>query len=62
MHLVWKNTDLLETDTGIIMKATSTFEDCPKDLDVLFAPGGDPSILRDDETLRFLADRGSRAK
>ena len=62
VHLVWKNTDLLETDTGIIMKATSTFEDCPKDLDVLFAPGGDPSIMRDDETLRFLADRGSRAK
>ncbi|MEL7086477.1 MAG: DJ-1/PfpI family protein [Cyanobacteria bacterium J06597_1] len=62
VHLVWKNTDLLETDTGIIMKATSTFDDCPKDLDVLFAPGGDPNILRDDETLRFLADRGSRAK
>lgn len=62
VHLVWKNTDLLETDTGIIMKATSTFEDCPKDLDVLFAPGGDPSIMQDDETLRFLADRGSRAK
>ncbi len=62
VHLVWKNTDLLETDTGIIMKATSTFNDCPKNLDVLFVPGGDPSMMRDEEVLRFLADRGSRAK
>ncbi|MEM9235696.1 MAG: DJ-1/PfpI family protein [Verrucomicrobiota bacterium] len=62
VHLVWKNTDLLETDTGIIMKATTTFGDCPEDIDVLFAPGGDPSIMRDEEVLRFLADRGSRAK
>ncbi|MEM7399438.1 MAG: DJ-1/PfpI family protein [Pseudomonadota bacterium] len=62
IHLVWKNTDLLETDSGIIMKATSTLDDCPKDLDVLFVPGGEFSIMRDAEVLRFLADRGPRAK
>ena len=62
VHLVWKNTDLLETDTGIVMKASCTFADCPKDLDVLFVPGGDPGIMRDPEVLRFLADRGKRAK
>ncbi len=62
VHVVWKNTDLLETDSGIVMKATSTLEDCPKDLDVLFVPGGEFSIMRDEEVLRFLADRGSRAK
>ena len=62
VYLVWKNTDLLETDSGIVMKATSTLDQCPKDLDVLFVPGGEFSIMRDDEVLRFLADRGSRAR
>ena len=62
VHVVWKNTDLLETDSEIVMKATSTLEECPKDLDVLFVPGGEFSIMRDEEVLRFLADRGSRAR
>ena len=62
VHLVWKNTDLLETDSGIVMKATSTLDEFPKDLDVLFVPGGEFSIMRDEEVLRFLADRGSRAR
>lgn len=62
VHVVWKNTDLLETDSGIVMKATSTLDDCPKDLDVLFVPGGEFSVMRDDEVLRFLADRATRAR
>jgi len=62
IHLVWKNTDLLETDSGVIMKATSTLDECPKDLDVLFVPGGEFSIMLDDDVLRFLADRGPRSK
>jgi len=62
VHLVWKNTDLLQTDSGIVMKASCTFADCPKDLDVLFVPGGSPEVMEDPEVLRFLADRGSRAK
>ncbi len=62
VHVVWKNTDLLETDSGIIMKATATLDDCPKDLDVLFVPGGEFSVMQDAEVLRFLADRGARAK
>ncbi|MEM1436653.1 MAG: DJ-1/PfpI family protein [Pseudomonadota bacterium] len=62
VHVIWKNTDLLETDSGIVMKATSTLEECPEDLDVLFVPGGEFSIMRDEEVLRFLADRGLRAR
>ena len=62
VHVVWKNTDLLETDSGIVMKATSTLEECPDDLDVLFVPGGEFGIMRDEVVLRFLADRGSRAQ
>ena len=62
IHLVWKNTDLLETDSGIVMKASCSFDDCPRDLDVLFVPGGHFGVIRDEEVLRFLADRGRRAK
>ena len=62
VHVVWKNTDLLETDSGLVMKATATLDECPTDLDVLFVPGGEFSIMADAEVLQFLADRGSRAR
>ncbi len=62
VHVVWKNTDLMETDSGLIVKATATLEECPKDLDVLFVPGGEFSVMMDAEVLEFLADRGSRAR
>lgn len=62
VHLVWKNTDLIESDSGVVLKPTGTLADCPKDLDVLFVPGGSFEIMEDDEVLRFLADRGARAQ
>lgn len=62
IHLVWKNTNLLETDSGIVMKASCNFDDCPKDLDVLFVPGGQFDVMRDEDVMRFLANRGKRAK
>ncbi|HEY0984956.1 DJ-1/PfpI family protein [Schlesneria sp.] len=64
LHLVWKNTDLLETDTGIVLKPTKTLADCPSNLDVLFVGGGPGQIpvMTDPEVLTFMADRGSRAK
>ena len=42
IHLVWKTTDLIETDTGIGIRPSDTFETCPRDLDILFVPGGCP--------------------
>ena len=64
IHLVWKTTDLIETDTGIGVRPSATFESCPRDLDVLFVPGGlgQQAIMNDREVLEFLADRASRAK
>lgn len=64
VHLVWKNTDLLETDTGIVLKPTKTLAECPRNLDVLFVGGGPGQIpvMTDAEVLAFMADRGSRAK
>ena len=64
VHLVWKNADLIESDTGVVLKPTGAFADCPKDLDAIFIGGGPGQIevMRDAESLKFLADRGSRAK
>lgn len=64
VHLVWKNADLIESDTGLVMKPTGAFSDCPKDLDAIFVGGGPGQIavMTDPVVLEFLADRGARAK
>jgi cyclohexyl-isocyanide hydratase len=64
IHLVWKTKDMIWSDTGIGVQPNATFSDCPKDLDVLFVPGGPGMIpaMKDPEVLAFVADRGARAK
>ena len=64
IHLVWKTQDVFTSDSGVPVRPTGTLEDCPKDLDVLFVPGGPGMIpaMKDDVVLSFLADRGARAK
>lgn len=63
VHLLWKNLEPLETDSGVVLRPTTTLDECPRDLDVLFVGGGpgQGDVMRDPELLRFLADRGSRA-
>lgn len=64
VHLVWKTTDPIVTDSGITLHPTLSFADCPKDVDILFVPGGmsQNAHMRDIEVLEFLADPGSRAR
>jgi len=65
IHLVWKDQKPVTTDVGVPITATTTFADCPKDLDVLFVPGGlkgSAALMEDADMLAFLKDRGSRAK
>ncbi|OKI10003.1 isonitrile hydratase [Streptomyces sp. CB02923] len=62
VHLVWKNLDEISGFPRFPTRATTTFEDCPADLDVLCAGAVPAEVLEDAETLAFLADRGSRAK
>ena len=64
VYAVWKNKDEMETDSGLVLRATSNFAECPKDLDVIFVGGGpgQAAVMEDAETLHFLADRGARAK
>jgi cyclohexyl-isocyanide hydratase len=65
IHLVWKTREMVPTEVGIPLHPTTTFADCPKELDILCVPGGlEGSIacMDDSEVIDFLADRGSRAK
>ena len=64
VHLVWKSLDLLTLDMGITVKPTCRFDDCPRDVDVLFVGGGPglPEIMQDRGYLDFIAERGARAK
>jgi cyclohexyl-isocyanide hydratase len=63
-HLVWKTLDTVPTDSGIGIQPTTTFGDCPDDLDILFVPGGmgTGDAMADKEILQFLKDRAARAR
>jgi cyclohexyl-isocyanide hydratase len=67
IHLVTTQPDLspVISDTGMGIQPTKTMADCPRDLTLLFVPGGSGGNLRtarDGATIAFLRDRASRAK
>lgn len=63
VQLVAKTLDAITSDTGITMNPDIDFAHAPADVDVLFVPGGEgTAAAMDDDTLAYLADRGSRAK
>ena len=63
LHLVAARAGPVASDTDLALVATRTFEDCPRDLDVLLVPGGDgtPAQMRNAALLAFLRDRAARA-
>jgi cyclohexyl-isocyanide hydratase len=65
MHLVWKTLAPITTESGIVILPTTTFEQCPLDLEILFIPGstfGATPLVRDQQVLDFVRSRGERAK
>jgi len=65
VHLVWKTLEPIAGAGKFLLTPTMRIADCPKNLDVLFVPGGTPGtehMMRDLEVLDFVADRGSRAR
>lgn len=65
MHLVWKNKEIVVSDAGVPIQPTTTFQNCPDDLTVLFAPGGAKgtiTLMNDVEVLDFFARKGKTAK
>jgi cyclohexyl-isocyanide hydratase len=64
VHLVSKTRAPVRSDLALTITPTMTFEECPRDLTVLFAPGGSGAVVAasDPETRDFIATRGARAK
>ncbi len=67
MHLVTNQPDLrpVRSDFGLAIEPTVTIENCPRDLTILFVPGGTTGTIaaaRDPRTIAFLRDRASRAQ
>jgi len=63
--LVAQSREPVMSDTGLAIMPTHTFDDCPRDLDILFIPGGSTGTLEAMENkilIDFVMDRGSRAK
>lgn len=62
--LVAKTLEPVTSDAGVTITPHATFDTCPRDLTVLFTPGGTDGTIaaaRDPVTLAFLRDRGARA-
>ncbi len=67
VHLVTTESDLtpVSSDLGLAIVPTVTMANAPKDVDVLFVPGGTQgtmNAMRRKDVIAFVADRGSRAK
>ena len=61
-HLISKSLEPIASDSGIAIVPTTTYDDCPRELDVLFVPGGmgTADVMEDADTLRFLDARARR--
>jgi len=70
IHLLWKNLDPVndvrsDATAYIPIRPTTAFKDCPKNLDVIFVPGGVPgtfAMMEDPEVVGFLAEQGKTAR
>ncbi|MFM9383668.1 isonitrile hydratase [Pseudomonas sp. UV AK001] len=63
VHLVWKDLVPVNSSTGLLLKPTTTFEDCP-DLDVICVPGGAGvgPLMEDGQTLAFIKTQAATAR
>ena len=65
VHHVAASAEPVASDTHLSVVPTTTYAQCPAELDILFVPGGGPgtlAALQDDALLRFVHERGRRAK
>ncbi|MDX8141613.1 DJ-1/PfpI family protein [Lentzea sp. BCCO 10_0061] len=61
VHLVGKDAGEVMGEPAYPTRPTTTFADCPADVDILYAGAVGLEVFEDEQTLEFLADRGSRA-
>lgn len=60
IHIIWKDKNPVKAGSLIQFTPTTTFAECPKELDVLVIPGGVPGtlgLMKDKETLDFIREK-----
>lgn len=65
VHHIAKTMEPVVSDNKLAVLPTTTLAQAPRDLDILFVPGGGEgtlAALQDEALVRFVADRGGRAK
>ncbi len=65
IHIIWKEKVPVSTGSLIKITPTTTFAETPRNLDVLFFPGGVPGttdLMRDKETLDFINEKAKTTK
>lgn len=62
--LLWKTMEPVETESGNTVNPTTTFDECPADLDVLFVPGGygTNAAMQDPQIVDFLKRVGPSSR
>lgn len=63
-YLVWATLDPIVSDSGVTIVPTHTFETCPRDVDILFVPGGFGTwdVLENEAALVFLREQAKTAR
>lgn len=63
VHVLWKDTAPVVSDTGLTMQPSMSFADCPP-LDVICVPGGPGQIdlMEDAEVIDFVRRQGEQAR
>lgn len=64
VHVVARTLEPVTSDLGLVLTPSTTFDDCPQQLEVLFTGGGTNGTLaamEDETTLAFLRSRGRQA-
>jgi len=65
VHLVWKDRTPVSTEVGVPVTPTTTFADCPRNVDVFFIPGGlagSTELMDDPDTMAFVKDMAANAR
>jgi cyclohexyl-isocyanide hydratase len=65
VHVVAKTSRTIRTDTGLQLTPSHTFATCPRNIDLLFVPGGGTEtvqLMQDQPTLRFLTRTAAQAR
>ncbi len=65
VHLMWKSTEAVTTDTGLRLLPSKRLADGPAEVDLLFVPGGGRetvALMEDREVTDFLRKVGAKAR